>query len=129
MTHPRQEHQNQKKSPMNQQRDADAKLREQANAQAFDTDRTYWLERYNKEPYYEAGRPFSDYEPGYRAGYDGHTRYGGHRFEDVEPKMKADYENLKADMKLGWDKARKAALAAWHRIEDAMPGDADNDRH
>jgi hypothetical protein len=30
---------------------------------------------------------------------------------------------------LGWEKAKQAIKAAWHRIEDVLPGDADRDGH
>lgn len=87
----------------------------------------YWKDQYTKEPYYEAGRKYNDYAPAYRTGYEGYNRYSGKRFEDVESDLQRDYNAVKGDSALAWDKAKSATSAAWHRVERALPGDADGD--
>jgi hypothetical protein len=89
----------------------------------------YWQNQFRNESYYEAGKKFEDYEPAYRTGIEGYDRYSdtAPTFDAAEQSLKADYEKFKDQTELGWDKAKNAAKAAWHRLERAMPGDADRD--
>jgi hypothetical protein len=87
----------------------------------------YWKNQYTNEPYYEAGRKYNDYAPAYRTGYEGYTRYEGRTFDDVQSDLERDYNATKGDSALAWDKAKGATRAAWHRVENALPGDFDKD--
>lgn len=87
----------------------------------------YWRENYERETYYQKDRTFDDYGPAYRAGYEGRGRYADQSFEQAEPSLRADYEAGKGNSRLGWDDAKNATRAAWHRVERAIPGDADRD--
>ena len=91
----------------------------------------YWQNQFSNESYYEAGRKFEDYEPAYRTGIEGYDRYRDSTptFDQAESSLRSDYESIKGDTRLGWDKAKSAVKAAWHRLEDLMPGDADRDGH
>ena len=75
----------------------------------------YWRERHPLEAY-GAGTPYEDYEPAYRAGYEGFAQYGGEQFADVEADIARDYASHRAG--LPWEKARPAAEAAWERVRD-----------
>lgn len=89
----------------------------------------YWQNQFRNEEYYEAGRQYEDYEPAYRTAIEGYGRYRDDHptFDSAEPSLRADYERLEDSARLGWDKARAATRAAWHRLERALPGDADRD--
>lgn len=89
----------------------------------------YWQNQFRNENYYEAGRQYEDYEPAYRTAIEGYDRYHDNfpTFDKAEPALRADYERLAGSARLGWDKAKDATRAAWHRLETAMPGDADRD--
>jgi len=87
----------------------------------------YWKENYSKRPYVERNVAFETYQPAYRTGYEGYTRYSGRKFEEVEPDLRRDYEKSKGNSNLTWDKARSATRDAWNRVEKALPGDADGD--
>jgi hypothetical protein len=87
----------------------------------------YWRNHYERERYYEAGRGYEEYESAYRTGYEGHDRYPGRTFAEVENQLKADWESAKGRSQLAWDRAKQAARAAWDRVEHAMPGDVDRD--
>jgi len=95
----------------------------------------YWQNQFRNEAYYEAGREYEEYEPAYLAGIEGYERYRGTYadFDRAEQDLRSDYERMGERLghrtRLGWEHARDAARAAWHRLEDAMPGDADRDRH
>jgi hypothetical protein len=90
-------------------------------------ERAYWQNRYQKEPYVEAGSSYNDYDAAYRTGYEGYNKYQGRPFESVERDLKSDWEQAKGDTRLAWEKVKQATRAAWDRVERAMPGDADND--
>lgn len=88
---------------------------------------TYWREQFRSEPYYQAEYGYDDYAPAYRLGYRSYGEYAGRRFEDVEPELRSAYEADHGSSRLGWERVKLAARAAWDRIERAMPGDADGD--
>ena len=87
----------------------------------------HWKSNYTTTPYYASGREWSDYEPAYNLGYNGYGQYRGKRFEDVETDLERGWDRSKDRAGLGWEKAKHATRDAWHRVERAMPGDADRD--
>lgn len=87
----------------------------------------YWRENYSSEPYYEPGLTYDDYAPAYRTGYEGRARYEARTFDEVERDLESDYNRRRGNSGLAWDKGRHAARAAWQHVEEALPGDADND--
>jgi uncharacterized protein YcfJ len=87
----------------------------------------YWREHYSNRSYVRPNTPYDDYAPAYRTGYEGRYRYPGKKFDEVESDLRRDYENSKGNAKLEWEEARHAAVDAWHRVEDALPGDFDRD--
>jgi len=87
----------------------------------------YWRDQYADEPYYSADRSYEDYSPAYRTGYEGLGQNAGRTFEQAEPELRRSYEASRGKSRLEWEDARVATRAAWHRVERAMPGDADHD--
>ncbi len=88
---------------------------------------TYWRDNYNKQPYYVEGRTYDDYAPAYRTGYEARTRYAGRSYDDIEADLERDYYANRGNGRLEWADARAATRAAWHRVENVLPGDADRD--
>lgn len=88
---------------------------------------SYWSDQYATSSYGSDGTPYSEYAPAYMYGSESHTRHAGRRFEDMEVELESGWENAKGTSKLAWSKARSAVRDAWHRVEHAMPGDADKD--
>ena len=88
---------------------------------------TYWRDQYSREPYYTAGRSYDDYSPAYRVGYEGRGKYDGRSFDEVEADLRRSYEASRGQSRLEWNDAKAATRAAWHRVERALPGDADRD--
>ena len=77
----------------------------------------YWRENYETQPYYERGYTYDDYHPAYRTGWEGRARYESRGFGDVERELQADYERNRGASRLGWDRIRHAARAAWERFD------------
>ena len=88
---------------------------------------SYWRENYNKTPGYKEGYTYDDYAPAYRTGYTGWERARGESFEAHEPRLRSEWDKSKGNSRLNWEEAKGATRAAWHRVERAIPGDADKD--
>ena len=95
----------------------------------FAEERTYWKNQLAKEPYYETGQQFSDFESAYQVGVEGRGRYADQSFSDAEPNLRSEWEEMKGSSKIGWEKAKHAVRAAWNRVEDALPGDSNKNGH
>jgi uncharacterized protein YcfJ len=80
----------------------------------------YWRENHRRQSYAK-GRPYDDYGPAYRTGYEGYAQYGanGCTFEDREMDLQKSYEATQP--KLAWDEARPASHAAWQRFQEQPP--------
>lgn len=87
----------------------------------------YWKTNYAKQKYVERDAAYATYQPAYRTGYEGRSRYPGKKYEEVEANLQRDYEKSRGTAGLSWEKARNATRDAWHRVEKALPGDADGD--
>jgi hypothetical protein len=80
----------------------------------------YWRENYTSEPWIERNYRYEDYEPAFRTGWEGYSRYGtsGKTYDQLEPELRANYERTAAGKtRLEWEKAKAATRAAWHRLE------------
>ncbi len=82
----------------------------------------YWRDNYANEPYYATGRGYDDYEPAYRAGWQGRAERTG-KFEDYDAELASAWESRRERSTLGWDEARPAARAAWDRAEREYPSE------
>ncbi|HYC46331.1 MAG TPA: hypothetical protein VED01_12730 [Burkholderiales bacterium] len=101
-----------------------------AVAEHFDptAEEAYWRDAYAREPYYQSGMSYDDYQPAYRLGWESRNRYAGKRFEDFETELGRDWDTKhRGKSRLSWDHAKHATRASWDRIERAMPGDFDKD--
>ncbi len=89
----------------------------------------YWRNNHTSQPYYDKAHDYNDYQPAYRAGYEGYGRYAnaGRTYEDAEPELRSDYEKNRGGAGLAWDKAKYATKDAWHRVENAVPDGDHND--
>ncbi|HKZ73440.1 MAG TPA: hypothetical protein VJ011_05210 [Steroidobacteraceae bacterium] len=87
----------------------------------------YWRENFRNESYYDRNYEWDDYEPAYRYGRESYSMHTGRRYSDVERVLESGWERAKGKSRLMWQNAKEAVRAGWHRIERAMPGDADRD--
>ena len=88
---------------------------------------TYWRDNYSTRPYVKTGNKYDDYQPAYRYGWESRERHTGRRFDEVENDLERGWQSAKGNSRLAWTEAREATRDAWHRLENRMPGDADND--
>ena len=99
-----------------------------AAVSAGDPNYDYWRDNHIGQPGYVEGYSYEDdYAPAYRLGYQGRGRYADRDWTQAEAELRNDWESLKGQSRLTWEQARLASQAAWHRVERALPGDADGD--
>jgi hypothetical protein len=87
----------------------------------------YWGENYSSSPYVTRGTDYGTYQPAYRYGWESYSRYPGRSFDEVEPELQRDWDQHRGVSALTWENAKAATRDAWHRVERALPGDADGD--
>ncbi len=87
----------------------------------------HWEANYANEPYHNKAYGYTDYAPAYELGYQNRGKYAGKSFDEAESHLAGDWEHSKGTSKLAWNDAKHATRAAWHRVERALPGDADGD--
>lgn len=87
----------------------------------------HWRQQLRSEPYYEDGESYADYEPAYKVGREGRSRFTSLRFEEVERDLEQDYVNGDGRFGLPWEKARHAARAAWDHATTSASADAATD--
>jgi hypothetical protein len=87
----------------------------------------YWRDNYKNRPYADANAPYDEYRPAYQYGWESRSKYEGRKFDEVESDLGRDWDRARGKSSLGWEKAKDATRDAWHRVERALPGDADRD--
>lgn len=87
----------------------------------------HWSKSYASAPYVTKGSDYKRYQPAYKYGWESYSRYDGRKFDQVETELARDWEKNRDGSPLTWDNAKPAARDAWHRVERALPGDADGD--
>jgi hypothetical protein len=94
----------------------------------WNSERDYWRETYRTRPYAEGGREFSEYEPGYRYGYESARRHQGRQWNDVEPELRGGWEGYehRGDSRSTWDQIKDSVRDAWDRVTGS---DDDDSRH
>lgn len=88
----------------------------------------YWQKNYNKEPYYQTGRSYEDYQNAYRTGYEGRARHQQLTFAEAENDLQTDYDKRRNGQGLPWEQSKVPARAAWDRIDRNTSGRTDRNR-
>jgi phage tail tape-measure protein len=97
-------------------------------AEAFDPDveDAYWRDNYMSRPYVKPGSSYDDYRDAYL--YGGSTRAKVlSTWDEAERDLERGWDTAKAKSNLAWNDAKHAVRDGWHRVERALPGDADGD--
>lgn len=77
----------------------------------------YWQANYSRRPYYETGRSYEYYRPGYRYGWESaaDARYESRSFDDVESDLESGWQKTDAGANRSWRQVRGATRDAWDR--------------
>jgi hypothetical protein len=87
----------------------------------------YWEANYSSSPYVTRGTDYKAYQPAYRYGWESFQRYPGRKFNEIESDLQRGWDQHRGDSSQTWEQAKAATRDAWHRVERALPGDADGD--
>ncbi len=87
-----------------------------AGKAAAEAEEAHWRDNYTSEPYYEQGRDFDDYGPAYMHGVRGRMNYEND-WDTAEPRLGAEWANVRSGSGLTWEQARPASRAAWDRVD------------
>ena len=88
----------------------------------------YWRAHHPDAPYAVPGYSYdTDYRPAYTYGWESKSQYPDRRFDDVESDLERGWDRARGQSRLQWEQAKSATREAWHRVEHALPGDADRD--
>ncbi len=87
----------------------------------------HWATHYSSSPYVKAGSDYERYQPAYRYGWESFQKHPGRTFDEAEPELKRSWNQYRGASLQTWEEAKAAARDAWHRVERALPGDADGD--
>ena len=82
----------------------------------------YWREQHHQTPYYNESRTVygdldydRDYRGAYRLGYENRAHYDGKEFNEAEPDLRTQWDQVKGESRLNWEEAKFAVKDAWHR--------------
>ena len=87
----------------------------------------HWAAHYSGTSYVKPGADYKTYQTAYRYGWEACQRYPGRSFDAVEPELKRMWDKYRHAWSQTWEEAKAATRDAWHRVERAVPGDADGD--
>jgi hypothetical protein len=81
-------------------------------------DQEYWRQNYPSRSYFNKNSNFEDFQFAYKVGHEGCDRYVGKSFDEAEPQLKQDYENVSASESsnhnnLPWEQVKDAVRDAW----------------
>ncbi len=114
-----------------QARDAvrDAFDRSDRTYRAYEDTDGYYAGQYTAADYYRSDYDYeSDYRPAYRYGTYARNNHPGREWDDgLESELERNWGQARGSSRMEWADARQAVRDAWHRVERALPGDADRD--
>ena len=87
----------------------------------------HWAAHYSAAPYVKPGADYKTYQPAYRYGWESFGKHPGRGFDEAEPELKRSWDQYRGASSQTWEEAKAATRDAWHRVERAVPGDADGD--
>ena len=88
----------------------------------------YYGEHYSRADYYSDDYSYDDYRAAYRYGTRARATDRDARWDEAtEARLGRDWERERGGSRLSWEQAKHAVRDAWHRVECALPGDADRD--
>ena len=87
----------------------------------------HWRTAHSNESYARSELGYEEYAPAYKLGYESRDKYPGQTFDQAQGQLENQWDQTRGTSSLEWNDAKHATKAAWHRVERAVPGDADGD--
>lgn len=77
----------------------------------------YWRENYSSRDYVKQDRPYEEYQPAYRYGWESRGQMGDRPFDEVEGDLERGWDKARGSSKLAWRDAKQATRDAWGHIK------------
>jgi hypothetical protein len=74
----------------------------------------------------KTGYGYGDYRDAYRYGWESRAKTDA-AWDDAADGLERGWDRAKDKSRLAWSDAKDAVRDGWHRVERALPGDADRD--
>lgn len=84
---------------------------------------SYWSSNFHTRSYVQPNRPYADYQPAYRYGWESRARMGNRPFDEVEDDLARGWDRAKGGSRMAWTQAKQATSDAWHRITNSASVD------
>ena len=85
----------------------------------------YWRENYASRDYVDRSRPYEEYQPAYRYGWESRGRSENRTWDQTESDLERGWDKFKDESKQTWHEAKHAAKDAWHRVDRNLSADDD----
>ncbi len=107
----------------------DAFDRSDRTHRAYQATDSHFADTYRTADYHKSDYDYeSDYRPAYRYGTYARASYPNRNWDDkLERELGSKWDAARGTSRMSWDHAKHAARDAWHKVERALPGDADGD--
>jgi len=86
---------------------------EEVNPEVEDT---YWRENFSRRPYVRQNAKYEEYSPAYRYGWEGRSRFGVKKYEEIEGDLERDWDKFRNSCRLNWREAKHAVRDGWDRL-------------
>lgn len=108
---------------------ADAFDRADRTYRTYNATDSYYRDHYSNAEYYRPEHDFdADFRPAYRYGTQARSLNPDRTWDSsLESELGNRWDHVRGTSKLEWNDAKQAVKDAWHKIERALPGDADRD--
>lgn len=80
----------------------------------------YWREHYASRWYVVGDSAYEDYASAYEYGSESALQFVGREFDDVESELVRNWEAVRGNSSLAWERARHAVRDAWNRVRQSI---------
>jgi hypothetical protein len=91
-------------------------MQDQKKSQSWQDENAYWRSNFNSRPYTASSPDYSNWEGGYRYGYEAANRYKGRDWADVEPELSRGWNSYEYRGSSTWEHMKAAVRDAWDRV-------------
>lgn len=87
------------------------------NTVNWNSEDTYWRNKFATRPYYNGAINYSSYQPAYKFGVNSYSQFGGMNYEDLDQaQLRRDWENIRGNSNLSWEQAQPAFRDSYSRL-------------
>ena len=96
-------------------------MQDRNKPRAWQDEDAYWRNNFSTRPYTASSPDYSNWEGGYRYGYESATRNSGRSWDDVEPELSRGWSSYQYRGSSTWEQMKHAVRDAWDRVTGHHP--------